>query len=88
MTSSGILQPVINVRYYTLILAKMESSCECGNEPKGSIKSWETIEWPHNLWPLEWYSVPQSNECQLLVSIDGLSYSFSSVEEITLTKKF
>jgi hypothetical protein len=26
----------------------------------GSIKCWETIEWLHNLWPLEWYSAPQS----------------------------
>jgi hypothetical protein len=27
---------------------------------RGSIKSWETTEWLHNLWPLEWYSAPQS----------------------------
>jgi hypothetical protein len=33
---------------------RWESSCECGNEPSGSIKCWETIEWLHNLWPLEW----------------------------------
>jgi hypothetical protein len=26
---------------------------ECGNEPVGSIKYWETIEWIHNWWPLE-----------------------------------
>jgi hypothetical protein len=32
---------------------------ERGNEPSGSIKSWETIEWLHNLWPLEWYSAPE-----------------------------
>jgi hypothetical protein len=25
--------------------------CECDNEPSGSIKSWETIEWPNN-WGL------------------------------------
>jgi hypothetical protein len=31
-----------------------------GNEPSGSIKCWETTEWPHNLWPLERYSAPQS----------------------------
>jgi hypothetical protein len=30
----------------------VESSCECGNEPSGSIKCWETIEWLHNWWPL------------------------------------
>jgi hypothetical protein len=37
-----------------------ESSCVLGNEPSGSIKCWETTEWLHNLWPLEWYSAPQS----------------------------
>jgi hypothetical protein len=36
------------------------SSSERGNEPVGSIKCWETTEWLHNLWPLEWYSAPQS----------------------------
>jgi hypothetical protein len=36
------------------------SFCELGNEPSDSIKSWETTEWLHNLWPLEWYSVAQS----------------------------
>jgi hypothetical protein len=30
------------------------------NEPSGSIKCWETTQWLHNLWPLEWYSAPQS----------------------------
>jgi hypothetical protein len=38
----------------------VESSCERGNEPSGSIKCWETTEWLHNLWPLEWCSDPQS----------------------------
>jgi hypothetical protein len=38
----------------------VESSCEFGNEPSGSIKCWESTEWLHNLWPLEWYSAPQS----------------------------
>jgi hypothetical protein len=38
----------------------MESSCELGNEPSGSIKCSETTKWLHNLWPLEWYSAPQS----------------------------
>jgi hypothetical protein len=28
----------------------VESSCEHGNEPSGSIKCWETIECLHNLW--------------------------------------
>jgi hypothetical protein len=40
-------------------LAQVESSCELGNELSGSIKCWET-EWPHNLWPVEWNSAPQS----------------------------
>jgi hypothetical protein len=26
----------------------VESSCEFGNEPLGSIKCWETTEWPNN----------------------------------------
>jgi hypothetical protein len=30
----------------------VESSCELGNEPSGSIKCWETTEWLHNLRPL------------------------------------
>jgi hypothetical protein len=37
-----------------------ESSCELGNEPSSSIKCWESTEWLHNLWPVEWYSAPQS----------------------------
>jgi hypothetical protein len=39
-------------------LVQMESSCECGNEPLGSIKYWEVLEWLHNRWPLEWCSTP------------------------------
>jgi hypothetical protein len=38
----------------------VESSCERGNEPSGSIKCWESTEWLHKLWPLERYSAPQS----------------------------
>jgi hypothetical protein len=30
----------------------VESSCECGYEPSGSMKCWETIEWLHN-WCFE-----------------------------------
>jgi hypothetical protein len=26
-------------------LGQKDSSCECGKEPSGSIKFWETIEW-------------------------------------------
>jgi hypothetical protein len=32
---------------------QMESCCEFGNEPSGSIKRWETMEFLHNWWPLE-----------------------------------
>jgi hypothetical protein len=38
----------------------VESSCQIGNEPSGSIKCWESAKWLHNLWPLERYSAPQS----------------------------
>jgi hypothetical protein len=34
-------------------LAQVESSCECGNEPSGFLKCWETIKWLHNWWPLK-----------------------------------
>jgi hypothetical protein len=34
-------------------LDHVESSCEFGDEPLGSIEWWETFEWPHNWWPLE-----------------------------------
>jgi hypothetical protein len=29
-----------------------DKSCECGNEPLGSIKCWEVLEWLHNRCPL------------------------------------
>jgi hypothetical protein len=32
---------------------QVESSCEYCNEPCGSIKCWEIVEWLHNWWPLE-----------------------------------
>jgi hypothetical protein len=32
---------------------QLESSCERGYEPSGSIKCWETIKWLHNWWSLE-----------------------------------
>jgi hypothetical protein len=45
----------------------VESSCELGNEPSGSIKCWEYTEWMHNLWTLEWYSqIPRILARQLL----------------------
>jgi hypothetical protein len=38
----------------------VESSCERGNETSGSIRCWETTEWLHTLWPLEWCLAPWS----------------------------
>jgi hypothetical protein len=38
----------------------VESSCELGNEPSGSIKCWESAKWLHNLLPIEWYLASQS----------------------------
>jgi hypothetical protein len=38
----------------------VESSCECDNEPSGSIKCWEIIEWLHN-----WLSLGFSSSAQL-----------------------
>jgi hypothetical protein len=32
-------------------LGPVEGSCEHGNEPSGSIKCWEVLEWLHN-WRL------------------------------------
>jgi hypothetical protein len=36
-----------------LNIGQVESSCECNNEPSGSMKCWETIKWLQNWWPLE-----------------------------------
>jgi hypothetical protein len=44
----------------------MEGSCECGNEPSGSIECWKTIKWLHNWWPLEYWSAPLS--CLVMIS--------------------
>jgi hypothetical protein len=46
----------------------VESSCELGNEPSGSIKCWETTDWLHNLRPLSSteivsYYIPWSQNC-------------------------
>jgi hypothetical protein len=38
----------------------VEGSCECGNEPPGSVKCWEVLECLHNWWPLEKRSAPWS----------------------------
>jgi hypothetical protein len=33
-------------------------ACECGNEPSGSIKRWEVLEWLHNWQVLKKGSAP------------------------------
>jgi hypothetical protein len=40
----------------------MEGSCEHGNEPSGSIKCWEFLEWPHNWQLLKKCSAPWASE--------------------------
>jgi hypothetical protein len=51
---------IIKIDLLEIGLGVVESSCERGKEPLGSIKCWETTECMHNLWPLEWYSAQQS----------------------------
>jgi hypothetical protein len=46
----------------------VQTFCERGIEPLGSIKCCETTEWLHNLWPLEWYSDPQLISCDVRTS--------------------
>jgi hypothetical protein len=41
------------VDWIGLVQGQVESCCEFGNEPSGSKKCWETIEWLHSWWPLE-----------------------------------
>jgi hypothetical protein len=36
----------------------LEGSCEHGDEPSGSIKCWEVLEWLHNWWLLKKGSAP------------------------------
>jgi hypothetical protein len=38
---------------------EVEGSCEGGNEPSGSIKRWEVLEWLHNLLLLKKGSAPK-----------------------------
>jgi hypothetical protein len=33
--------------------AQVEGPCERSNEPSGSIKCWENIEWLNNWWLIE-----------------------------------
>jgi hypothetical protein len=37
----------------------VEGSCEHGNEPSGSIKRWEVLEWLHNWQLLKKCSAPR-----------------------------
>jgi hypothetical protein len=60
----------------------VESSCECGNEPSGSINCWETIEWLHSWWPLELVSSRKqpricrsmTTRCNLLLAASRLCH--------------
>jgi hypothetical protein len=53
------------------------SSCEFGIEPSGSIKCWETIEWPNNWRPLEYCSAPWSWVIFIMFPyISKIAYSF------------
>jgi hypothetical protein len=36
-----------------LRLGRVESSCECGNGPSGSIEGWEVLEWLHSRLPVK-----------------------------------
>jgi hypothetical protein len=51
----------------------VKGSCEHGNEPTGSIKCWEVLEWLLNWWLLKKGSAPLS-ECHVVRSqkIDNL----------------
>jgi hypothetical protein len=62
----------------------VESSCECGNEPSGSIKCWETTEWLHNVWPLERYSAPQSELGFAFSFVCDIIYSFLITRQISI----
>jgi hypothetical protein len=48
------------VTRFIIIHFKVRKVNNSGNELSVSIKCWETTEWLHNLWPLEWHSAPQS----------------------------
>jgi hypothetical protein len=39
--------------YWIGLAQDKKNSCKFGIEPSGSIKYWETKEWPNNWWPLE-----------------------------------
>jgi hypothetical protein len=46
--------------YIWLWIGVMEGLCEHGNEPSGSIKCWEIVEWLSNWWLLKEGSAPWS----------------------------
>jgi hypothetical protein len=49
----------------------VEGSCERGNEPSGSIKRWEVLEWLHNLQLLKKGSAPRVSEGDLISTPDN-----------------
>jgi hypothetical protein len=53
------LDNVVNRKFLTLAgMEPVEGSCEGGNEPSGSIKRWEVLEWLHNRQLLKKGSAP------------------------------
>jgi hypothetical protein len=44
----------------------VESSCECGYEPWGSMNCWETVK-----WPLEQFSVAKSSADGFIAVVKG-----------------
>jgi hypothetical protein len=67
----------------------VESSCERGYEPSGSIKCWETIKfffiipvWLHNWWPLEYFSVPYSKLVrQVSMLVNSITIGLYTISE-------
>jgi hypothetical protein len=46
---------------------QVESSCELGNEPSGSIKCWEVLEWLHNWGSVQLYRISYVDERRLSI---------------------
>jgi hypothetical protein len=63
----------------------VEGFCEYGNEPPGSLKCWEVLEWLHSWWPLEQCSDLQSQSVsQLARAMKG----FTTLNSKTFTNNF
>jgi hypothetical protein len=49
---------MVGTRSIWLAIGPLEGSCEHGNEPSGSIKFWEVLQWQYNWQLLRKGSVP------------------------------